>query len=82
MIARAKVGDMAAGGAQGTDFGDPARPCKSPVFRLYYQGICLLFAYQSLFFLPRFTCYFAARGAFTGMAPLFMPRSSWRAPPE
>jgi hypothetical protein len=47
-------------------------PCKSPVFRLYYQGICLLGAYQSLFFLRCFACYFAARGAFTGMAPLFM----------
>src|ERR1700704_4482681 len=48
-------------------------PCKSPVFRLYYQGICLLGACQALFFLRCFACYFAARGAFTGMAPLFMP---------
>jgi hypothetical protein len=48
-------------------------PCKSPVFRLYYQGICLLGACQALFFLRSFACYFAARGAFTEMAPLFMP---------
>src|SRR5438270_14049724 len=48
-------------------------PCRSPVCRLYHQGICLLGACQALFFLRCFACYFAARGAFTGMAPLFMP---------
>jgi hypothetical protein len=51
--------------------------CKSPVFRLYDQEIRLLIARQALFFLRRVACYFAARGAFTGVAPLFvfsMPR--------
>jgi len=35
-----------------------ALSCKSPVFRLYYQGICLFGACQPLFFLRYFACYF------------------------
>jgi len=48
------------------------RLCRFPVFRLYYQEICLLFTHQSLLFLRCFACYFAARGAFTGIALLFI----------
>jgi hypothetical protein len=72
MIGRAEEGDMAAGRPVSVKLGDATRPCKSPVFRLYHQGICLFGACQALFFRRCFACYFAARAAFTGIAPLFM----------
>jgi len=72
MIARAEAGDMAAGRRVNAEFGDAPRPCKSPVFRLYHQGIRLLGPCPALFFRRCCACYVAARGAFTGIAPLFM----------
>jgi hypothetical protein len=50
-------------------------PCRSPVFRLHDQGIRLLGARRALFSRRAFACYYAARGAFTGTAPLFGRRT-------
>src|ERR1700704_1184919 len=54
------------------------RPCKSPVFRLYYQEIFLLSPPRSLFFSACMPCIRAARAAFTGLTGT--PRCGGSAP--